>query len=188
MSETLIYSNDEINTGDVLLVGGRSFLSRAIKWFEKCPYSHAAMFFWIREPKLINDKLYPIGLYVAEMVAKGFVLTPFESYMKGHGDLLCLKPEYAVDEKAYWDFITPDLGHEKYGFVNLLLCQPIKFLTGYRIWLGDVDDEHPNRYICGEKVEEIINHFTEYFGNWMRDDPSIIYKSPLFTQHVILTK
>ena len=174
---------NQIQTGWVLLVASKSFLSKAIQDFEKCSYSHAAMFIRLDNGITINGVFYPIGLYVAEMVAKGLVLTDFDTYISGNDILLICKPNYAVDGNAYMTNIISMIGHEKYGFVNLLLCQPIKFLTGFRLWFGDVDDNNPPRLICGEFVEEQINKQNPaYFTDWMRSAPSDIFNSSLFTQ------
>ena len=174
---------NQVRTGWGLLVHGKSLLSRIIVDFEKAPYSHAAMFLRLIEDTTINGKVYPIGLYVVEMLANGFCITDFDDYVDGTDDLMILQPTYAVDAVAYQNYIIPDLGHERYGFCNLCIFQPIKFLTNYRIWMGDVDDEHPYRFICGEKFESIVNHFNpEYFVNWMRDDPGVIYRSTLYIQ------
>ena len=179
---------NQIQTGWVLLVSAKTFLSKAIQDFEKCKYSHAGMFIRLTEDTTINGVLYPIGLYVAEMLANGLCLTDFDDYIDGNDTLLICQPTYAVDGNAYWNSIQPMIGHEKYGFVNLLLCQPIKFLTGYRLWFGDVDDTNPPRLICGEFVEEQINKQNPaYFTDWMRDAPSDIFNSTLFT-HIPLIR
>ena len=34
----------EFKTGDILLVGGTSWISKAIKWFTKSKWSHSGMF------------------------------------------------------------------------------------------------------------------------------------------------
>ena len=182
MSET-IFNPLQINDCDVLLVGGHSFLSKAIKWFEKYSYSHAALFHRIIEATTINGIIYQPGLYVSEMIAKGLVLTNFQDYIDGSSDLLILKPKFTIDTTAIWNHILPQLGKEKYGFFNLLIAQPIKYLSNYRIWLGDVDDNNPPRLICGEHVEREFNCYNNLlFPNWKRDAPSDIGKSDLFTQ------
>jgi hypothetical protein len=175
---------NDINTCDVLLVGANSFLSKAIQKFEKCAYSHAALFIRLNAPTTINNTLYQSGLYVAEMLANGLCFTNFDDYIKGSDRLLILKPKYAVNPDNYCKNVFPMLGKEKYGFVNLFLCQPIKFLTNYRIWFGDVSDNAPPRMICGEFVEDMINRENpDLFQNWMRDAPSDLYNSDQFTQY-----
>jgi hypothetical protein len=181
----VIRNINQIKTGYYLLVSSKGFLPQEIQNFEKCKWNHAGMFFWVKEVTIINGVTYQPGLYVAEMVARGFVLTPFDEYIKSTSGLLIGEPLFAVDEVAYWNYILPQLGHEKYGFFNLLIAQPIKFLTNYRIWLGDVDDNNPSRFICGEKVENIYNHSNpDIFTNWKRDAPSDIYKDYHFKQYL----
>jgi hypothetical protein len=179
-----IFNPLQINSCDVLLVGGHSFLSKAIKFFEKYPYSHGALFHRITEAEIINSVIYQPGLYVSEMVAKGLVLTNFQDYIDSGSDLMILKPKFTVDPAVVWGHILPQLGKEKYGFFNLLVAQPVKYLTNYRIWLGDVDDNNPPRLICGEHVCREINYFNpEYFTDWKRLAPSDIGKSTLFEHY-----
>jgi hypothetical protein len=161
---------NEIKTGDTLLVSSNSWLGKIIQKFEKNLYNHAGMFVW-----------RGTILFVAEMVKEGLVLTNFNEYIKGKSKLLILKPIFPVNEKKYEEHIEPQLGREKYGFFNLCVAQPIKYLTNHRIWLGDVDDDNPKRLICGEFVEKEYNfHNPAYFTNWKRDAPSDIYNSILF--------
>jgi hypothetical protein len=184
MEQNTIYNSLQISSCDTLLVGGHSFLSKAIKFFEKYPYSHGALFHRITEAETINGVIYQPGLYISEMVAKGLVLTNFQDYIDSGSDLMILKPKFPVDPVIVWNHILPQLGKEKYGFFNLLVAQPVKYLTNYRIWLGDVDDNNPPRLICGEHVEREFNNYNNLlFPNWKRDAPSDIYNSLLFTQY-----
>ena len=176
----------QINTGDTLLVSGYSFLAKEIQQFEKCSWNHAGMFVRLITDTIIKDKQFSPGLYVAEMVREGFVLTPFQEYINDYKcQLLVLKPKFAINQDDIWSFIQPDLYREGYGFFNLLIAQPIKYLTNYRIWLGDVSDNNPRRFICGEKVEYIYNHFNQdIFPDWKSSAPSDIYNSDLFDKFV----
>lgn len=158
-----------IKTGDTLLVSSRSLLGKIIQQFEKNLWNHAGMFVW-----------RGTILYVAEMVKQGLVLTPFSEYIQGKSNLMICQPVFPVNEKEYWEHIEPQLGREKYGFFNLIIAQPVKYLTNHRLWLGDVDDNNPKRLICGEFVEKEYNfHNPAYFMNWKRDAPSDIYNSIL---------
>lgn len=165
-----------IKTGDTLLVGGHSFLAKAIQDFEKCKWNHAGMFYWCYDE-----------LMVAEAEKPGVVLTPFSEYIKGKSHLLICKPDFAVDGIEYGKFILPKLGKTRYGFFNLLIAQPIKFLTNGRIWIGS-DNQNPKRFICGQFVEYIYNHFNpDLFPNWLRDAPSDIYANSHFA-HFLFKK
>jgi hypothetical protein len=185
-----IFNPLQINSCDTGLVSGYSFLSKEIQSFEKCKWSHAMMFFRLTSAVVLTDKkgavqTFQPGLYVVEMVRQGFVLTPFQNYIDDcKENLLILKPKFAVDEQSYWQFVQPDLFRQGYGFFNLLVAQPVKFLTNYRIWMGDVSDNSPKRFICGEKVAFIYNHFNpDIFPDWKRNSPDEIYKSDLFTRY-----
>ena len=180
----IIFNPLQINSGDTLLVSGSSFLSYEIQDFEKCKWSHAAMFFRLDVVTTIQGRTFQTGLYVVEMIRQGFCITAFQDYINDNTvQLLILKPKFSVDPVAYWNFVKPDLFRQGYGFFNLLVAQPIKYLTNYRIWLGDVSDNNPKRFICGEKVEYIYNHFNpDLFVNWKSSAPSDIFASDLFTQ------
>ena len=168
--ENILSDVSKINTGDGLLVSGTTFLSKTIQSFEKLKWSHAGLFLWD------NDVLF-----VAEMVAKGLVLTDFKEYLKSNKDLLICKPDFIVTNEQVNDFVLPKLGHTRYGFFNLFIAQPIKFLTNYRIWLGSNDDT-PNTFICGEFFECFFNNLnSDLFPNWKRDSPLDIFNNKHFT-------
>jgi len=178
-------TKDQIQSCDCLLVQGKSVLSFLIQKFEKCNYSHGALFHRFTEPTTLNGITYPIGLYISEMVANGLVLTNFDEYVNSGDNLIICRPKFTTDSKAYWDFVSPMINKEHYGFFNLLVAQPIKYLTNYRIWLGDVNNENPPNLICGEHVERTYNHFNpDYFVNWMQSAPSDIYMSDLLNKFV----
>jgi hypothetical protein len=163
----------EIKTGDALLVGGHSFLAEAIQEFENCKFNHAGMFYWCYDE-----------LFVIEADKPGVVLTHFDEYIKGKSHLLVCKPDFAVDGVEYGKFMLPLLGRKRYGFFNLLIAQPIKFLTNGRIWLGSNADD-PGRFICGQFVEYVYNHFNEdMFPNWKRDAPSDIFNNYHFKHYL----
>jgi hypothetical protein len=190
MEQNIIYNSLQISSCDTGLVSGYSFLSKEIQSFEKCKWSHAMMFFRLTKIITLTDKkgnsrIFQPGLHVVEMVRQGFVLTPFQSYIDDSKEnILILKPKFIIDETAYWNFVQPDLFREGYDFFNLFVAQPVKFLTNYRIWAGDVSDNSPKRFICGEKVAFIYNHFNpDIFPNWKRNSPDEIYNSDLFTQY-----
>jgi hypothetical protein len=181
MSET-IFDPLQIQPIDTLLVGGTSFLAHAIQDFEKCSWNHAGMFVRIEKDFDYVGIIIKAGLYVAEMTAKGLVLTEFQEYIDGKSNLLICRPKFPVNVEEYYNYIYPKLFKEKYGFFNLLVAQPIKFLTNHRIWLGSNDD-NPKRLICGEFCEMTYNHFNpDIFPDWKWSAPSDIFKSDLFTQ------
>jgi hypothetical protein len=166
----------QIQTGDTLLVSGKSWLAHEIQNFEKCSWNHAGMFFWLE-----NE------LFIIEMDAPGLVMTHFSDYIKGKSNLLICKPDFTIDESAYRSYVFPMLGKTRYGFFNLLIAQPIKFLTNKRIWLGSLDDS-PKRLICGEFVEMTYNHFNpDLFISWKRDAPSDIFNDTHF-EHFLFVR
>ena len=179
-----IFNPLQINSVDLLLVGGHSILSNIIKKVENCNYSHGAMFFRLDTDTNINGVLYPADLYVAEMIAAGLKLTPFSNYSNDNScKLLILKPKFPVDSAAYWNHVMPEIDKIKYGYANLICFQLVKFITNRRLWIGS-DDNNPKRLICGEFCEYEINHFNkDYFMDWKRSSPDDIFNSDLFTQY-----
>lgn len=162
-----------IKTGDSLLVSGHSWLAKTIQDIQKAKWNHAGMFYWCYDE-----------LMVAEADRPGVVLTPFSEYINGKSHLLILKPKFVCDGSEYGKFILPMLGKKRYGFLNLLVAQPIKFLTRGRIWVGS-NNENPKRFICGQYVEYVYNHFNpDMFPNWVRDAPLDLFKSLHFNQYL----
>ncbi len=165
-----------IQTGDTLLVSGTSLLAETIQQFEDCSYNHAGMF------------LYLNGiLYVCEASAKGIVITLFSEYEKREGvGLLIMRPKFDMpSEGSIIDFCLPYVGHSQYGFFNLLVAQALRFATKKKIWIGPKKDPMTHRFICGEMVCFIYNHFnTSVFDNWNELSPEDIFNSGLFDKYV----
>jgi len=161
-----------IKTGDTLLVSGHSWLAGKIQDIQKCKWNHAGMFYWCYDE-----------LMVIEADKPGVVPTSFSEYIQGKSHLLTLKPKFACDGSEYGKFMVPMLGKKRYGKLNLVFAQPVKFFTNGRIWLGSNKD-NPKRFICGQFVEYVYNHFNpDLFPNWKRDAPVDLYNSTHFNQY-----
>lgn len=167
MSSTL-----NIETGDNLLVSTDSWLGRTIQKFEKNSYNHAGKLFWINNV-----------LYVSEADKYGISLTKLTHYTNNPSKykLLVQKPVVPFTEEEVgkmYNFAIPKSGHIKYDYINLLVYQPIKFLTFGKIWLGSKDSDKQNRrYICGEWVARIDNEIRGWFSNWSKVAPVDLYNS-----------
>ena len=58
-----LYNLDNLETGDILLFKGTSYLSKIIEYFGKSPYSHVGMV--LKNPSFINPNLKD-GIYILE--------------------------------------------------------------------------------------------------------------------------
>ena len=161
----------KIETGDNLLVSSTGPLQEAIQWFEDCDWNHSGFFIWINNI-----------LYVIESDIHGIALTKFQDYIDGDKGLLILKPKIQIDEKTksdIIDFVLEYTGHTPYDFVNLLVKQPIKYITkflfGKELWISWSKSKATRKFICGEWVAFIYNHFFGWFDNWYKLAPENIY-------------
>lgn len=161
---------EEIKTGDNLLVSTNSWLGRTIQKFQKCKWNHAGKFIVISNVA-----------YVCEAKNRGICLTPFVNYTnnKTKYQLLIQKPKKIFSEEEIQRmqfFMLSKCGNVGYEYVNLLLYQPIKFLTG--IWIGSkTDKKGDRRYICGEWVARIDNIIRGWFEKWEDLAPVELFKS-----------
>ena len=168
-----------IETGDNLLVSSEGFLPEAIQWFENCKWNHSAFFLWINNV-----------LYVIESDGHGIALTKFQDYINGYKGLLVLKPKLPIDDKIkseIIDYVLEYTGHTPYDFLNLLFFQPIRYITKFlfskEIWIGRSKRKANKRFICGEWVAYIYNHFFGWFINWNQVAPVDIYINKEYFDH-----
>lgn len=170
--------NEKIETGDCLLVSSKSILAEAIQWFENCKWNHAGFFIWI------NDILY-----IIEADVHGIALTKFQDYIDGDKGLLICKPKNPISDQTKSEminFVVEYTGHTPYGFINLLVYQPIRYLCkkifGKELWIGG-KSKSDRRFICGEWVAFIYNHFFGWFINWNKVAPVDIYNETEYFNH-----
>jgi hypothetical protein len=166
-------------TGDNLLVSTNSWLGRAIQDFQKCKWNHAGKIV------IIDDVVY-----VCEADKRGICLTPLTNYTNNQSryTLLIQKPKepFKIDElDKMVDFMLPLCGHVGYEYVNLLIYQPIKYLTG--IWLGAKKPAKADkRYICGEWVARVDNEIRGWFeGEWEKIAPVDLFNSYHYTNYLL---
>lgn len=166
----------KIETGDNLLVSSKGILPEAIQWFEDCKWNHSAFFLWL------NDILY-----VIEADKHGIALTKWEDYTKSDKGLLILKPKKPIDDKTksdMIDFVLEYTGHTPYEYINLLFYQPIRYIAkklfDKEIWIGRSKSKSNKKFICGEWVAYIYNHFFGWFSKWNQIAPVDIYDDSNF--------
>jgi hypothetical protein len=154
-----------VDSGDILLVGTNTFLSKAIKFFQKNKYSHAGIFIWIYDE-----------LFVCESDKRGIALTKAEDYFNNNKyDLKILKPKFDIDEKKLAKIMLPHCGKTPYDFVSLLIYEPIRFIFGK--WIGGNAKNSANRFMCGEWCAYVINTLKpDIYNNWFKIAPVDIEK------------
>lgn len=164
-----------IETGDVLLVSSGSWLARQIQRFQKCKYNHAGIFI-----KIDNE------LWISEALEHGLALTSITEYMLSKSKLLVLKPKEKINEQKKEYIKNTTLNHSgkyPYEYSNLLIFQPIKFLTG--LWIGRKENKADKRFICGEWVCFLYHEAFDIFPEWNKAAPVDLYMSDYFVPEFI---
>jgi hypothetical protein len=173
-----------LQTGDILLVDTEGFIPSKIDKFQGNDYNHAG-FIVI---------LYGVT-YVFEAIDSGMAFTPFSMYqdrLKNGEDLrlLIVSPKQsiwkAVTDKELISFILP-LTRQKYEFSNLLFHQAIRYIAkklNFELWIGRRKAKATEKFICGELVMHIYNHFFGWFDDvWYKGAPVDIYNNSKF-EHI----
>jgi hypothetical protein len=146
----------QINNFDILLVSNSSWLARQIKWFSGSKWTHAGLFVILNEV-----------IFIIEAQSKGIVLTQFSEYENSNKILALLQPK----EKPKKDLtkILKTVGRKRYDYRNLLVLQPIKYLSK-KIFNKELFLSKPNnkRFTCSEFVAYVYH---EYFMNYSKVAP-----------------
>jgi hypothetical protein len=178
MEKKIYYYNkldlESIKTGDILLVGSNSFLSKAIKFFQKNKYSHAGIFI----------RLYD-ELFICESLKRGIALTHCEDYFnhlsKYNLKVLRYKKfnEMSTDEqkrieKKIAKIMLPKCGNVPYDYISLLFYEPIRFI--FKKWIGGNAKNSDKRFMCAEWCAYVYNKIYNIYGNWFEIAPVDIEK------------
>ena len=163
----------QINTGDNLLVSTESFLGDAIQEFQKCKWNHSAKFLWL------HDKLY-----IVEAEKRGECITPFEYYTSNPAKYqLCIQKQRITQTplqvERWIHYALEKCGKSTYGYTNLLIAQPVKYLFGAWIGAKSLEKVENRGFICGQLVA-YLDHLTYgwYPNNeWIPIAPVDLYKS-----------
>ncbi len=102
-----------LNPGDCILIGGKSFVSRGIKWFTNSKYSHVALYVGGGEA------------YVIEATAAGVERTKFISLLKRASNL-CIRriPDLKVDEAELIKQKAYSLLYQNYDYFQFISMIP----------------------------------------------------------------
>jgi hypothetical protein len=153
---------EDIKTFDIMLSASQSWLSRSIRKVINDKASHAAVFF----------KLDDV-LYVYESEKHGLTNTNFNHYLDDKFTLWIARPIVSITEqqkKALLHMAISNAGHKTYDYWNLLIHQPIKFISkklfGKAFWWGKRKPNADKHFICSELVAFVMNKFFGIEPNW----------------------
>lgn len=113
----------ELRTGDILHCTGKSWISKAIRWWTKSQYSHTAMYVEVwGQP------------YIVDAQKDGFNLRPYDKWMQKYEYEFDISRSPFAKSKANRKELAvralSKVGVTAYDFESLLLRQPYKIITG----------------------------------------------------------
>jgi len=184
-------------TGDIILVHTikasnwfMTFLARAIRFFQNSEWNHAGLIVEI-------DNLF----YVSEANQNGIGFIKLSDYMNHRFKVLIIRFNQDIPESTLFNIKHTCIewcGNVPYGFLNLFVYQPVKYITkpiyslfkfigiplkeNY-LWLGSKSNlKNMNSMICGKWVMFIYFRYFRIFENWFTGAPADILKSNLFSK------
>jgi hypothetical protein len=125
--------------GDCILVGGKSIVSRGIKWFTDSKYSHAAIY---------------IGggkNYIIEATMAGVEKNPISDLLD-HAENLCIRriPELTAEDAAEMKNKAYQLLYESYDILQFISYIPYFAFRKFGINLPFLVFNKRNKMICSE--------------------------------------
>lgn len=165
-----------IKDGDILLCSNNTFISKAIRYFQKNKYSHAGLFIYI------NNRLF-----VAEATKRGITLTNYYEYLNNKNYNIKIikyknknsdKLKQELNYELYFDLIMNNLS-KPYDYISLLFYEPIRFI--FKKWIGKKNKGN-NKFMCGEFVAYVYNKLYNIFDNWYEIAPVDIEKNENFEE------
>jgi len=159
----------DIQEGDIILVHSKKgFIPKAIRYFTKCHYNHAAMVI-----KAMGE------LAVIEAVENGFIITQsLDQYVKEtpeKREILVKRPimqHFSSIQSAYFNIFN--IIGNKYDFKSLLFSQLIWQITKEKKWKGKKDIKAAKRIYCSEACAFA---YKDLFPEWWTVAPVDLFKS-----------
>lgn len=165
-----------LRTGDILLTGGNSWLSKKIKQFTNSKYNHIGMICFINNDVFVIEEDRTGGGLLK--LQAGLIATPIENYIKSNYDLLIRRPYFDIDEDKYREFMISKLGKFKYSYWDLIVAQPIHQL--FNVWIGGTSMKD-NKTVCSGFVGYLFHTFNKnLFRNWYQLAPADFVKDRKF--------
>lgn len=130
-----------LQTGDILHCTGKSWISRAIRWWTKSKYSHTSMYLEVwGQP------------YIVDAQKDGFNLRPYYKWVEKYDYDFDVSRSPATGNSNYRKDLAKraltKVGVTAYDFESLLLRQPYKIITGK--WRKRKKES--NRMYCSEAI------------------------------------
>ena len=172
---------NQVENLDIILVHTKKgLLPELIQEFQGNDYNHAMIALWLCSE-----------LYMSEATEHGPALTDFmkEYYHNDKYDLLVLKPDFNIHIERYRNrmvhWLLSNTGHSEYDYANLLIHQPIKFLSKKilkrELWIGRKGKLAEKIFICGEWVAFPYYLYCHIFMTLIdKIAPADIYNHPDF--------
>lgn len=164
------FSSRDIQTGDVLTTNHPfridnpiRYTNAAVRLFTKSKWDHTAIAIrvWGR-------------LYVAESLAKGISITPFEKWCKDH-IVMVQRCKLKFNEKQLATIAMSKQGYVGYDFGGTFFFQAIYQITGR--WMGPKSEKRAQkRLYCSEYVAWIYNMVLGLFPEYYKVAPDEIGK------------
>lgn len=166
----------ELQEGSILLFSSKSFIARAIQFFQRNRYNHAGLLV-----KLFEE------WYVAEAEARGLVLNKLADRLHGN-KVLMLVPRFATMPQEVTKTVVPMVGKHRYDFFSLLFFQMIYTITGWfnrPVWIGRRGNAAGKRLYCSEVCALVYYLVYGIFIEWWKYNPAMLYNSKQFTHHKV---
>jgi len=157
-----------MKTGDIFFYSGNTWLSRTIKKFTNCEWSHSGIVF------IDNSEIFILELQVRKAWQLPRVgLTPIEFYKGKKYTTIPYPKKYSIDIGLSM------CGTKPYDIATLAVFQVIRQLSKTYLhkdlWIGRKGNKAANRFVCSEFVAYVINQSTGDFYNWWEISPADIY-------------
>ena len=154
---------EELKTGDIILVGGTSWLNKRIKKITKSRYSHIGIIY------RAYDEILVVEQDRTGFGGAGLICTNINNYFNGKYDILLRRPNFYVDGSEYGKEFLKDLGRFRYSYFDLIVAQPILQLTGR--WIGGTT-MNDGRTVCSGYVAYIFDKFEKLYPKWYKMTPA----------------
>ena len=182
----VVYDLSQIQTGDIVGVIGKRWLSKKIQQFQYLadPESGSVNHLFL----IYVDKFGTEWAYEADFL-KDFKLKAavkpkkFQEYLDADVGLILFRPYFPVDEKKFYDCMQKHVG-KPYDYKNLLGDQIILKLSqwvgrkigkpDFEIWLGR-NARSTKRLVCHEYVQLVYNEYNGMFPDHKRAKVSAVY-------------
>ncbi len=169
----------KLEEGSILLFSSKSFIARAIQFFQRNKYNHAGLLI-----KLFNE------WYVAESEAKGLVLNRLSDRLHNN-KVLMLIPNFETKPAEITRTVVPMVGKHRYDFFSLLFFQMIYTVTGWfnrPVWIGRRGNAAGKRLYCSEICALVYFIVYGVMEKWWKYNPAMLYDSTLFTHHKVIVE